>query len=216
MHAAKILKESDWLKILNNLWFFIVRARYSDISPSGYERIFARMCNYITTSNDKPTLIKKLDADLTELFGKVSSNDTFISHFIQDISFKSDPHLVRQTIRDIMHLQNPGIVIDEPDIEHILPQNPFNWGIDQKDVADYVHTIGNLTLLTKADNQDLCKDKSFKDKSKVYQKSDFNLNKEIVTKWGDLFINNYKEAIEKRGAELATLVSTLWTYYPIT
>ena len=38
-------------------------------------------------------------------------------------------------------------VIESISIEHVLPQNPVNWGLEEEDVKHYVNLIGNLTLV---------------------------------------------------------------------
>ncbi len=208
---TKFIQEKEWLEILHDLWIFVVRARYSDISPSSYERIFASMSLYISTAKDRKTILDKTHKDFVELFSKVSSNDSFVKYFVQDASYKSDAQLINQAFRDIMYQENDEISLSV-DIEHIVPQKPAKWGLNEIDIEDYVHSIGNLTLLTKKDNELNCKDNPFELKAKVYEKSAFKTNNEIVTKYGELFQHNYKQAIEERGKDIASKISEIWMY----
>ncbi|MDY0097418.1 MAG: DUF262 domain-containing HNH endonuclease family protein [Candidatus Dojkabacteria bacterium] len=209
---GKILKESEWLSVLQNLWIFVVRARYSDISPSAYERTFAAMSLYITEEGDKRRLLTKLRTDFEELFSKVNSHEDFSKYFVQDVSYKSDRQLITQAITDLMHSDNKEISINSPEIEHIVPQNPAKWNLTAIEIDDYVHSLGNLTLLTSEDNGEKCKDNSFEIKTEVYSKSSFEINKEIVTKYGELFKTDFKLAIETRGEDLAEKISKMWVY----
>lgn len=207
----KSIQEKEWLEILQNLWLFVVRARYSNISPSGYERTFASMSLYINETEDKKNLVEKLHKDFVELFSKVNSNDDFVKYFVQDASYNSDSQLMNQAIKDIMYQENTEIQLSS-EIEHIVPQNPEKWGLTAIDIEDYVHTIGNLTLLTTKDNQVNCKDNPFDIKAKVYEKSLFKINNEIVSKYGDLFRKDYKQAIVRRGEDIARKIAELWQY----
>ena len=51
-------------------------------------------------------------------------------------------------------IDDRGIDILEPSIEHILPQNPNKWKMSKESVSSYVNKVGNLTVLHSSDNND--------------------------------------------------------------
>ena len=57
-------------------------------------------------------------------------------------------------INENMQKTNEYLVdFNNVNIEHILPQKPAKWGLDQSQVKPYVHLIGNLTLLDESYNR---------------------------------------------------------------
>lgn len=100
-------------------------------------------------------------------------------------------------------------ISDKFTVEHIFPQNPTRWREkypeDWRDKREqYLHTLGNRTVLTTSDNSK-AKDKPFADKKHIYAESNITINNELADfdHWG------VKE-IEKRTEKFIPDVVELW------
>lgn len=94
--------------------------------------------------------------------------------------------------------------IDETqvNIEHVLPQEPQeHWGLTKKDVASYVNSIGNLTLLDQRLNS-RGGNKPFEIKSEVLSESQIKMNEQLVTEMAKANVWT-KDLILSRGERLA-------------
>lgn len=98
------------------------------------------------------------------------------------------------------------IVFDNVWIEHIMPQKIYKWkekGFNiEKDIYDeYLHTIGNLTILNQNLNSDISNDIFTFKKSKIYKHDQFLINKyfDVIDYWDEFkikerakyILNNY-------------------------
>ena len=96
-------------------------------------------------------------------------------------------------------------------VEHVLPKNPGNaWKAeiqqDETIAGECVYRLGNLCLLTAAENKDVA-NSSFQKKKTVYAKSEIILTQKIseTLAWS-------REEIEKRQARMAKLARTIWRF----
>lgn len=95
---------------------------------------------------------------------------------------------------------------DTATIEHILPENPSDeWEeiFTQEEHENYVYRLGNLTLLESAKNND-CGTKSFSEKQKIYQQSQYQMTKQID--YPEWTVNQ----IRLRQENLAKTAKTVW------
>ncbi|HUW95201.1 MAG TPA: DUF262 domain-containing protein [Anaerolineae bacterium] len=116
--------------------------------------------------------------------------------------------------------------VDSRDVEHILPQTPTPETIASFDkpeeIENYVHRLGNMTMLENAINSSLG-NKAFDDKKDGYEKSHFLLTRTIAQRiqLGDTridlavqglltFDDWTSESIEKRQIMLAKLARSVW------
>jgi uncharacterized protein with ParB-like and HNH nuclease domain len=91
-------------------------------------------------------------------------------------------------------------------IEHILPENPSDeWEevFTHEEQENYVYRLGNLTLLESSKNND-CGIKSFSDKQKIYQQSQYQMTKQID--YPEWTVNQ----IRLRQESLAKTAKTVW------
>lgn len=211
LYNNKKIKKSVYKKIINRLWIFVARARFVSINPSDYEKIFAQHCKDLTEDdslkeNDIPRLADSFFSKLKKL---VSAKEQFKSNLISDVRYGKDNKLITEIFKNIMALEQPSIQMREPEIEHILPQDPKKWGLEKTDIKDYVNDLGNLTLLFSKDNKNVGNEIML-EKIKVFSNSDFSLNKEIANKWSKDFESNFKKAINKRSEEIADRIEGIW------
>lgn len=87
-------------------------------------------------------------------------------------------------------------------IEHILPQDPKEWGKTKKEVKDYVNLLGNLTLVSKKINGSIG-NKPLKEKAKEFEKSKLEIVKELRDYWEDKKYKWTEEDIIDRQRKLA-------------
>jgi len=105
----------------------------------------------------------------------------------------------------------------EDTIEHILPKTIRGkrkikyWAdrFDEIEHGDYLRRLGNLVLTTK--NSKLS-NKSFPEKQKIYQKSNWEIEKDLAKKWGDWT----KENIAKREEKLIQFAKERWGFEKMT
>jgi len=98
-------------------------------------------------------------------------------------------------------------------IEHIMPQTPEDdWNyVSDKTHNKYLHTLGNLTLVSKNLNSSLS-NKAYKEKEEKYKLSNYAITREIgkFGNWGDSEIapaNNFRKDIALKLISLAQEIS---------
>ena len=69
-------------------------------------------------------------------------------------------------------------------IEHILPQKPAKWGLDQSQVKPFVHLIGNLTLLDESYNRTIGNE-PLSVKLDHLRKSQLEITKDFINRLSD-------------------------------
>jgi len=194
---------------LHDFWLFSFRSKIMSINPSEYERIFADLCSSLSNKDDNVKVIS--DKYKKKLFTLVKNDDVFIEHFAMDLDYSSrDKKLIAYILDRVLKWHNRNIQVADPTIEHILPKSPVKWGLTKDDIKDYVHNIGNLTLLYKGDNRELQNAIMDKKIEKVFSKSKFKLNKRLKDK-KEIFKTNPKKAIGERALELASIAAKVWS-----
>lgn len=112
------------------------------------------------------------------------------------------------------HIQSDADVIDanQCTIEHTLPKSEEHWSgweeFDNDTAKDYIHRLGNLTLLGKNDNKPGASDnKNFSAKKHIFKRSAIKLSQEVSTKltWSP-------EIIDRRQSRLAKIASEVWCF----
>ncbi|HBI34475.1 MAG TPA: hypothetical protein DEA43_00990 [Candidatus Moranbacteria bacterium] len=205
----KRITQSFFKKFLKRLWIFTVRARFVSVNPSKYEKIFSTQCKEIYECKN----IEEVSAETERFFSKlkklVSSDEQFVENFIADVKYGKDNKLISLAISDLMSYDNPEISIKEPEIEHILPQEPKKWGFAKSEVKDYVDKIGNLTLLF-SDFNKKNSNETMSFKKAIFKKSKLKFNVDIADKWGDIFVKDFKNAIERRSIDMTKRIEKIW------
>ncbi len=208
----KKIKEGQYLGMLRKLWIFAFRTRFVSISPSDYERVFASHCDELANKcEDSSEVSKYSDIFFSKLSRQVSNSQEFISNFELEVNWKTDSQLIKTVLLELMSQEKAEVILKNPENEHILPRAPEKWGYEKDQVQEFVHKIGNMTLLFEADNKS-ASDEVFEVKEKIYKKSIFKQNKEISTKWGKYFkgdLSSINKGIELRGKELSKKIEQL-------
>lgn len=199
----KNFKPKYFRDIAQLLWNFCLRTKYLIISPSAYERKFADYCKLIKETKSEDIVNKS--KSFFEYLRKITNNrDEFLENLIDSLGYDSDPLLLEFLLRKLIENKEKNLItLTKTSIEHILPQEPKEWGLSKKDIKDFVHNIGNLTLLHPEDNQKAQNKKMDSKCSQIYDLSHFKFNKLISSQYKEIFIDDYKEAIKQRGQDIA-------------
>lgn len=97
------------------------------------------------------------------------------------------------------------------EVEHVWPQTPATYPIDQEDYEAVTHRLGNLTLVSDEYNKGELQNKLFDEKRPAFASSSYRLNRDKIAdydEWGP-------DAIEQReGAELVPFILNRWALEP--
>ena len=120
-------------------------------------------------------------------------------------------YILNEIDSELRETKEEKIDFTNVNIEHILPTSPHkDWGLDKKDIKDYVNRIGNLTLLSKTLNGKI-QNKIVKHKIGEYKKSSLPITKKLVDELEKSdFIWN-KEIIKNRHTTFSNIAFTkIW------
>lgn len=191
-------KNDSFKKDLVKLVSFQFLFKFVPGSPSVPEKIFADFCKGDITKQKMFTKLNKLCA------GKQTD---FVESFSDKMKYSgSNTAGVQHVLEKHMYYYGPeSAKCPEPTIEHIIPQ-------DKKDViykkiekvknqSKLIHSIGNLTILSRSENSDRKKfNQEFAKKYPLYSKSVFKVNKALKRYKFDI---DPEKAIKLRGQRLS-------------
>lgn len=230
-----VVNESPYKNTLNKKWTIIEKFTfmYFHILNLPGNWYFKTICSFAEKVDiiDKNRFTNKEFASLfsTYLFKPFNDkmpndNKEFIEGFLS-INYKDDERsriIIRYVLNEIEEKMggkhNEGYSEDKVNIEHILPQNPKQWGLSKKDIKDYVNQIGNLTLLGIIINGELG-DKDYDEKMKILldHNTSINMVKDLVRKCqtGEYTFKNIQEnkdfsVINQRSNEFAEKAFAIW------
>jgi len=207
----KKISQEEFIEILNITKNYVFRRAVCGIATNSLNKTFANLYKSINT-----------DSYLESVKASFLLLDTY-RRFPDDIEFEKefkskDIYNLRPRNYILESLENferkEPVIIDNYTIEHIMPQNPKfsnEWqeelGEDWKIIkANFLHTIGNLTLT--GYNSELS-DKPFKEKKAIkggFDDSPLFLNKSVrrAEKWNE-------SAIKLRANRLAERAIKIWS-----
>lgn len=195
-------KEEEILEMLNMIEKLIVRNFVVAGRVSNkYETNFASLA-YKISQHEFTTVDQIIDY----LKNLIITNEEFRSSF-KTFTVKKKG-VVRYLLRKLNSLNNIETDIKRDNnkihIEHILPQKPTDWHISEDIHEQYVHRLGNLTLLGDEYNKE-CTNSTFDVKKEIYKQSNIDLTKDLLVyeDW-----NEYK--IRDRQSDLADKAMKIW------
>lgn len=104
------------------------------------------------------------------------------------------------------------INFDEVNIEHFLPQKPESWGLTKAEIKDYIHSIGNLTLIHRRLNSKMG-NKPIEDKIPALEESELNINKDLLSVISEAENKWDEDVIAKRAKKISSLAySSIWSF----
>lgn len=213
-YAEGRLSREDFVTILKLLESYVFRRLICGIPPNSLNKTFATFSREI----DKDNYLESVQAAflLKDSYRRFPKDDEFWEGFaIRDVyNLKSRNYLLGKLEN---HERKEKVNIESYTIEHVMPQNENlspEWrrelGKDWEKVhAEYLHTIGNLTLT--GYNPELS-DRPFKEKRDMeggFRDSPIRLNHSLanVEYWN-------KDEINRRAETLADLAVEVWSSPP--
>lgn len=199
---------------VERLWAFAFIMKYSSVSPSSYERVFANLCRDIHDCEKT-----KSYSDFKDHTEKFFKNLREIADVKEDFSKTISSSFSKKTDRDMLrtlclqYLSAGKDLLGEFKLEHIIPQGDLaKWTkIDEqfiKEIEYEKYQIGNLTLL----KEDLVGNEDFDFKYKeAYSQSIFQDNKKLKDEYGELFNSaNPAEAVRNRSKMMAEKIFDIY------
>ena len=199
------------IEILKSIETYYVRRSVCGLNFINTEKIFFDLCSSISTQ----AALSILNTLQTEIVKELPSDGTFEKNFQKSDFYKtSDYNRFTQFILLSIEESKGGMSANfNPEekftIEHIMPQKLTNEWISHlgrfvKDSDYYVHTIGNLTLVTSQVNRFLFNNNcTFK--FEVFGNTGFCLNNELARK------TQWKISdIEERAEDFTKIALNLW------
>lgn len=207
------------LEFLENFCF-----RYNVIGKGQAVRVEKLFSNYAREIEGVRKLeggarIKKLNSILDRLRNEFSQlardhvpKELFVDGFNREMRYSTTPkkkHVLGYALLKINdHIgEGTGELQVDPrmvNIEHVLPQKPVQWGLDEKEIEDYVHSIGNLTYLSKKLNSEIG-NKPIVEKIEKLKESELPMVKKLVKTIEDNQLVWNEKAIDARANDLALI-----------
>lgn len=209
----------DLGKCLEYLESFLVRRLICQMNTRGYNRLFTEFLRVFDEPSD--TLPARLEKELAA--GKAASNlwpsdaevlQALLETPIYKTLVRARVSMVLEALNDAMHDgKAEQVLLENLTIEHLMPQAwTTHWPPPQGPDAEtaiaernlLIHSLGNLTLLTKKLNPSISNGKWSDKHQNILMHSALNLNRQLPTEWSD-------ESIRQRTQLLASLANKVWT-----
>ncbi len=200
---------------LSRLASFVMRtALVSKFEPSHFEKLFADFASKIYNRKDVPDtdfldFIKECDRKEHNVL-----NDTRFESVMKTATLRGGPK-IKALLLGINRQGRPDAIILSDamcSVEHIFPEGEEHWpgwmGFKDCDGNEWKHRIGNLTLLSRADNRPGSKfNGNFDNKISVYRESSIAITRQLSrhTSWSP-------DKIEKRQEKIAELAARVWSF----
>ncbi len=210
-HQTTVSKKKAIARIANRnlrrLTTFLLRTAFvTTIEPSGYERDFSNYAKNIMEAKSLPD--NEFKAFLTDC--DQSSHGILDDQKFYDALLSGEMKGITKIKSFLLGLDS-GTIVHERffSIEHILPKSEEHWHgwtkFSECNPRDWIHRIGNLTLLRQTDNRPGRKDnKNFKAKQRSYKNSEFELTRELCNyeEWSPQTIESRQRMMAKKAVEI--------------
>lgn len=204
---------------MRNITSFVMRTAFvaPKFEPSHFESEFSNLAKEILSSDSLDVCKGRIMECLKEcdsLYG-IMDDKKFVERLTTINAEMRDPKKAKRFLVGLnAYLQTDSTVINEKacTLEHILPKSKKHWrgwsGFQGQNHEEWIHRIGNLTLLGTSDNKpDKKSNESFREKKPLLERSALALTKKIA---------DYKEwsggAIVGRQKEMAKLATRVWAF----
>lgn len=189
--ASQSLDRAHHERMLFDLCLFAFRYKVVCNGPLGpFER---SMRGHIEQLNREPNRFRcgNLEEDLRELIDLHANDETF-ARGLNDLSYTQNAKGIRFLLaiteytaawfedgargRPVYRAPDQGIDLSQITLEHISAQNPEAV---EADLQPLLHTIGNLTLLARGEN-DRARNRAFAEKRDILDASNLHLNRKLA------------------------------------
>jgi hypothetical protein len=211
--------EQQIQQICLDLESFLVRRVVCQLTPKNYNKFFSDIIEKLRHQNDfSAYALRQMLLQQTVDTSRWPDDQEFgqawrTTPFFKRLS-RSRVRLILEALDSAMHTgKSEKIIINERlTIEHLMPQDwALHWPLNDGETADrrnlLVHTVGNLTLLTKKLNPAVSNASWDKKRPEVLKHSALALNRQFqeVLDWNE-------DQINKRTAGLFDLALRIWPY----
>jgi hypothetical protein len=219
--GRRLMEKLEWRPILDDLESFLVRRMICQLSTRGYNRLFLELLRALREGDGAPGLrIRNFLMNSDSESSRWPSDDEFKAAWLETPVYRA---LRRERVRMIlealeMQLHSPKtetIKFEERlTIEHLLPREwEAHWPLPENVPPDeaerkrgqLVHTMGNLTLLTRKLNPSISNGSWTRKRAAIADHSVLLLNKKLQQEgaWDE-------EAIIGRGEQLFEIACLVW------
>jgi len=219
---------TDLLQILIDLESFFIRRAVCQLTPKNYNRFFvdlikeSRGTNDFTAANIRSLLLKQR-AEISRWPDDKEFKEAWLALPFYKRLKKARTRMILEALeRGLYTEKTEKVEIDRSlTVEHLMPQEwEKHWPLPtlppgtvddkweykaEKRRKDLLHSIGNLTLLTKALNPSVSNGPWEKKREKILEHSALNLNRPLPDTWDE-------SAIEKRSEQLFDLAARIWPH----
>lgn len=190
--TAGTVTEQSFCSVLKTIESYVIRRLFSKLPTHSLNRLFADLCK-LPETNIENALVNNLaqkenwaaqywpkDAELKEKFHTLP---------LYKMSLDKCRFILETLEEDFQHPE--PVSLNNLSIEHIMPETlDSDWqaylGKDWKNIYDnYIHTIGNLTLIAPSPNSSIQNELFMDKKRDWYSLSNISLTKEVNQKWTD-------------------------------
>lgn len=201
---------------LQRLTTFVLRTAFvvPKFEPSHFETQFSIFARYILNADDLPSLefadfLKDCD---NSAFGIL--DDTKFVNALSDARMTGNTRIKQFLLGINADIQSDARLLDERfcTVEHVLPKSSQHWDMwsefNHQDAGEYIHRIGNLTILGPEDNKPGPKfNGDFQVKRDIFRHSGVKLTR-------DLSLNEQwsPAAIDERQKEMAEIAVQVWRF----
>lgn len=206
---------TNWIKVFELIEKFnFVYHAVSKLPANKVEKLYQELAfkieDVVNKNSDSDSLRVVLETDFNNLTNKLKSllppKEVFVLGF-SDLTYKKKG-LCRYALSKIEEsFGTREYVLNHPTItiEHILPQKPGkDWNLTSGQIKDYVHNIGNLTLLGKKPNGTV-QNKSITEKIAILKEStEIKITQKLLSQIEPTGVWN-EESIKQRSLELANI-----------
>lgn len=212
-HVRSSVGKQELLDSLTSLESFIFRRIYCGIPPNSLNRFFPTLCDL-----EPPNINEKITKKLAE--GKYSLEWPDLYAFIQGVGefqvYKRNKVVAKLTLEllEMNHELYEPLDFSKLEIEHVMPEVlNDDWvkclGSNANQIHEnYVHVLGNLTLITRSPNASISQKLFAKKKEEWYRHSGVKLTGDIVKNYDSW----KKEDIEKRSFFLWPTLADIWPH----
>lgn len=208
------ISTDEFIEVLKTIDNYIIRRFICNIDTNRLKSAFKNVYNEIK-QDYKDNVVYGLKQVLKDRGypNDIKFNKNFLQRDLYGKGIKQEKTKVILEYIEKSFNKNEKIDISNFEIEHIMPQTLTeewqnelgdNW---EETYQTYLHTIGNLTLTAKRDNQSLS-NAVYQIKKDILSKSKLELNKYFnrIDRWG-------KQEIENRAKYLYQIALNIWPYF---
>jgi hypothetical protein len=209
------------LQILVDLESYLMRRMICGLSNKNYNRVFRDLVRQMTDADDfSPAAIRSFllrqDARTAHWPNDTEFQRAWVTQPIYALFTQRRTRMILEALDRHLHqkLTEQYTVHGKLTIEHLLPQIweqhwPLPAGADPEEATErrnrLRHTVGNLTLLTKALNPSLSNGPWETKRDRIAEYSILNLNQGLPAHWDEA-------AIELRSAALFVAAREIWPH----